>query len=112
MFQAIQAWVISIHALREESDLFSDDMQDTFKKISIHALREESDSTAHRLQYVWIWFQSTLSVRRATFSFIEDTPFPYNISIHALREESDITTSAKTLISKNFNPRSPWGERP
>ena len=35
--------VISIHALREEGDLF-DSMTRSFTSISIHALREEGDS--------------------------------------------------------------------
>ena len=57
---------ISIHALREESDELL--YNDKFKiNISIHALREESD-----IMRCWKYttkkaFQSTLSVRRATF---------------------------------------------
>ena len=60
--------VISIHALREESDLTA--LRNPFieGKISIHALREESDQTA-----------SSLSTK-------------ISISIHALREESDCMT--------------------
>ena len=34
------------------------------------------------------------------------------ISIHALREESDVTAEAFINSTKNFNPRSPRGERP
>ena len=56
--------------------------------ISIHALREESDfadlpatQTGHR-------FQSTLSVRRAT-EMDRASMQIIRISIHALREESD-----------------------
>ena len=57
--------VISIHALREESDSGTQAAYECLT-ISIHALREESDwprLTATGLGY---GFQSTLSVRRAT----------------------------------------------
>ena len=79
--------VISIHALREESDKFVYYRQ-RIRQISIHALREESDR-AFALNTVLSWiFLSTLSVRRATglHFFVDDYQF---ISIHALREESD-----------------------
>ena len=80
-------------------------------------------------------FQSTLSVRRATsFPLLSFMSF-FAISIHALREESDqdktvcyqacgefqSTLSVRratvwgVLVARwlaNFNPRSPWGERP
>ena len=56
--------------------------------ISIHALRKESDlRSATELPKLDI-FQSTLSVRRATVSSSIIFPFIY-ISIHALRKESD-----------------------
>ena len=79
---------ISIHALREESDDFVPvDVEE--QEISIHALREESDFiTSNFALNVLKLFQSTLSVRRATFlraMWLRDI----SISIHALREESD-----------------------
>ena len=55
---------ISIHALREESDLLGR-IHPARIAISIHALREESDSMA-RTSPTATSFQSTLSVRRAT----------------------------------------------
>ena len=61
-------FVISIHALREESD-YPVSSYGTEKKISIHALREESDWNAQQVQP------------------------SHDISIHALREESDRITS-------------------
>ena len=102
--------MISIHALREESDIilfelltFSsiyfnprspwgerqlpDKLPCRVNIISIHALREESD-----VQYKK-WEKKEL------------------ISIHALREESDVFTNGNSRGIKNFNPRSPWGER-
>ena len=75
--------VISIHALREESDADFISGLEEYKRISIHALREESDGIfGHKIKLNS--FQSTLSVRRATITFI-------------------------TIInySDNFNPRSP-----
>ena len=78
---------ISIHALREESDIRLRvlNLTDT---ISIHALREESDLKYNFIANVLKLFQSTLSVRRATPVVITLINNP-DISIHALREESD-----------------------
>ena len=100
---------ISIHALREESD---QSVQRHSRRptdfnprspwgerqrvlmvgivktqISIHALREESDKAAYALDWLNI------------------------ISIHALREESDHSERLRLDPTRNFNPRSPWGER-
>ena len=76
-------YLISIHALREESDhvlrLCAIDAI-----ISIHALREESDIIAARRRTWTCLFQSTLSVRRATSIL---TPY--------------------STCSHHFNPRSP-----
>ena len=58
-----------------------------------------------------IEFQSTLSVRRATL-ITDNAVITLKISIHALREESDKLLSIDTSSSGDFNPRSPWGERP
>ena len=70
---SLKSRVISIHALREESDLFCIKPLQRWRKISIHALREESD---HRC------CQHTVRLQ--------------NISIHALREESDSSISAQS----------------
>ena len=63
-------------------------LDDDHAMISIHALREESDADGRQTSRTTSTFQSTLSVRRAT----EDLRL-YGasavISIHALREESD-----------------------
>ena len=56
--------------------------------ISIHALREESDIPQHARSPSNSLFQSTLSVRRATDSKHCNQAVSC-ISIHALREESD-----------------------
>ena len=57
--------------------------------ISIHALREESDTGLSVGDVNVMEFQSTLSVRRATVSQAH-TIMCNGISIHALREESDL----------------------
>ena len=51
-------------------------------------------------------FQSTLSVRRATHDCVIFC-LVYSISIHALRKESDRTAQCMTCPPSNFNPRSP-----
>ena len=80
---------ISIHALREESDLYKEAVAKQKELISIHALREESDFK-RLLVYQWRYtFQSTLSARRATQGIV-----------------------AYYQANYNFNPRSPRGERP
>ena len=57
---------ISIHALREESDVDIYTIANALVKISIHALREESDIFGMRTQKRSEKFQSTPSARRAT----------------------------------------------
>ena len=101
--------------------------------ISIHALREESDLGVHSLCMIFQIFQSTLSARRATVKCIlfDEYQSDFNprsprgerqhrtrqavykdiISIHALREESDLFPSWYYGNISNFNPRSPRGER-
>ena len=73
---------ISIHALREESDLRMG-VSGGDRLISIHALREESDRNPH----------SRCRIVR--------------ISIHALREESDERILIGSPDRAHFNPRSP-----
>ena len=78
---------ISIHALHEESDVSA--INKTPKlAISIHALHEESDRRSRSWAVPYRRFQSTLSMRRATFPFDGFNIRNY-ISIHALHEESD-----------------------
>ena len=77
---------ISIHALREEGDMFLDEF-DHIIKISIHALREEGDNAAFRL------------------------PYHHPISIHALREEGDGPSRSFLPGCRYFYPRPPRGGR-
>ena len=55
-------------------------------------------------------FQSTLPVGGAT-SYHHQTGREQHISIHAPRGGSDFPGSTDSPGAKNFNPRSPWGER-
>ena len=57
--------IISIHALRKESDVADGDWP-SGGLISIHALRKESDLATPGHHTPLTLFQSTLSVRRAT----------------------------------------------
>ena len=75
--------------------------------ISIHALRKESDGLGLPTVRFSSIFQSTLSVRRATREVVADNPRVTIISIHALRKESDTRFTAKTIEPSYFNPRSP-----
>ena len=65
-------------------------MDKVLDMISIHALREESDQQVHKSKWQPRWFQSTLSARRAT-GYMPYSSDKTIISIHALREESDVT---------------------
>ena len=62
------AWMISIHALREEGDSGSGSSAADSYNISIHALREEGDTINQLRQAFQIQFLSTPSARRATES--------------------------------------------
>ena len=64
--ERIHVEVISIHALHEESDPYLHAVVEGVP-ISIHALHEESDQQYHVLWVRVCRFQSTLSMRRATF---------------------------------------------
>ncbi len=80
-------------------------------KLSIHALREESDITRPQKSTTIYSFLSTLSARRATICQYVLRNF-FDLSIHALREESDHKASGAGRSESTFYPRSPRGERP
>ena len=56
-------------------------------------------------------FLSTLSLRRAT-PILGKINTSGSISIHALLAESDLGRAEAALLTLNFYPRSPCGERP
>ena len=78
---------ISIHALLAESDVGLPVAGRIAHRISIHALLAESDVRV--CEFVWA----------------------VSISIHALLAESDTSSTVIVILSKNFYPRSPCGER-
>ena len=78
--------------------------------ISIHAPRTGSDS-ASMLRVLGVQtFQSTLPARGATGQGTRPI-YSTTISIHAPRTGSDILFNISSAAVKNFNPRSPHGER-
>ena len=81
-------------------------------RISIHALRGESDQSEDAGHVCAVRFQSTLSVGRATMYENGAMTRKQIISIHALRGESDGIGRLQVAAEADFNPRSPWGERP
>ena len=79
--------------------------------ISIHALREESDFLLF-LQAPSVRHFNPRSPRGERHIGIPNVSIQKRISIHALREESDRVVDADFKDkSANFNPRSPRGER-
>ena len=101
---------ISIHAPREGSDrgaLSSRERVENFNPRSPRGERPDNLFLLPRLSL----FQSTLPARGATLA---GKPFAYYelISIHAPREGSDLLREGRTNKERNFNPRSPRGERP
>ncbi len=100
-----QPRVISIHALRKESDLTREQAR-LFLAISIHALRKESD-----VQAVFDEFEtqgiSIHVLRKESDRLGDDRDKGLEISIHALRKESDSPWARTRPNRSNFNPRSP-----
>ena len=91
---------ISIHALREESDLYAITSVPPKSKFqsTLSVRRATARIPAMAPDRV---FQSTLSVRRATQVFADDGPVVC-ISIHALREESDCLVSVRVTTHSVF----------
>ena len=106
----VMSVLISIHALREESDVYFIREQFKAMEISIHALREESDSSKTGSNKETNIFLSTPSARRATLAR-PTSRHHTKISIHALREESDKGAVSHWYEHRYFYPRPPRGER-
>ena len=88
-----------------------DELEEAHAPISIHALREEGDFKSMQINAGLVLFQSTPSARRATYSNME-LDMGRLISIHALREEGDASFGSKIMGVLDFNPRPPRGGRP
>ena len=80
------------------------------RPISIHALREEGDMFLDEFDHIIKEFQSTPSARRATRRLRRQCA-RRSISIHALREEGDSAAHLMGWSAENFNPRPPRGGR-
>ena len=78
--------------------------------ISIHAPRTGSDDTVPHKATKTSEFQSTLPARGATRD-LSATCDRDSISIHAPRTGSDQNNLLFNVVTINFNPRSPHGER-
>ena len=78
--------------------------------ISIHAPRTGSDPAGQPVAGNRKIFQSTLPARGATTSRKAENGHE-KISIHAPRTGSDVPIALRTTRLRNFNPRSPHGER-
>ena len=81
-----------------------------FQRISIHALREEGDLWKSLLLRSRSVFLSTPSARRATLHPCGQLVLLF-ISIHALREEGDGGNAYFNSSCSNFYPRPPRGGR-
>ena len=101
---------ISIHAPRTGSDPRSRSQADRHHQISIHAPRTGSDTPEERKRVQDAKFQSTLPARGAT-DFAATHSRQGDISIHAPRTGSDTASRSCCTCWRNFNPRSPHGER-
>ena len=80
-------------------------------RISIHAPRMGSDYTSDQIVHCKFLFQSTLPGWGAT-ERARPTCRVSLISIHAPRMGSDVARHVHRGTGRNFNPRSPDGERP
>ena len=79
--------------------------------ISIHALREEGDMFLLPMKSLPGLFLSTPSARRATHAGVVNDRI-HDISIHALREEGDTGSRLFPGQTYYFYPRPPRGGRP
>ena len=104
-----EAYMISIHALREESDLATCSVEVDQVNFNPRPPRGERPTVIAANNQLHE-FQSTPSARRATAA-AELRQNRQTISIHALREESDDQINGSQLAHNHFNPRPPRGER-
>ena len=102
--------VVSIHALREESDPVTLRLTKRSKNFNPHSPCGER--LLSRLQLVWLGlFQSTLPLRGATPSRKRSTSTPSGFqSTLPLRGATRFLAASQDRL-RNFNPHSPCGER-
>ena len=102
--------VISIHALREEGDVFA--MFPAMLSPVFLSTPSARRATLYLVPFLAsASFLSTPSARRATASVVLLRELLYLISIHALREEGDCTLAPLLRRCRYFYPRPPRGGR-
>ena len=101
---------ISIHALREEGDLFPGGLRLLEGLISIHALREEGDQNVANAISDAELFLSTPSARRATTAELQNVLNAQFLSTPSARRATD-QASPEHRNRGNFYPRPPRGGR-
>ena len=109
LYTAVIKAFISIHAPRTGSDLplsANTVPAYNFNPRSPHGERQNAAKTSVRK----VKFQSTLPARGAT-NYYADLLSTSVISIHAPRTGSDQISALTGIVQKDFNPRSPHGER-
>ena len=100
--------LISIHAPRTGSD-GERSARTTADQISIHAPRTGSDDSAGRVPiFSSISIHAPRTGSDLVLALLSDG---FCISIHAPRTGSDGKVRTKNICRRNFNPRSPHGER-
>ncbi len=100
---------VSIHALLAECDaVLAANIRTSV--VSIHALLAECDPRYGMRLYSLHLFQSTHSLRSATFTGTGMNVSP-SVSIHALLAECDLTLLLIISLLYCFNPRTPCGVR-
>ena len=105
----LDQWLISIHAPLAGSDC-SNVHSPRSSAISIHAPLAGSDVSNFQVVIEHGLFQSTLPLRGATSLDKLDATLT-EISIHAPLAGSDAPIHPPVFCSRDFNPRSPCGER-
>ena len=101
---------ISIHAPRAGSDGYRLAVFEHADSISIHAPRAGSDIRTVGAATIFVVFQSTLPVRGATWDISNRyAVFPFQSTLPVRGATFKAPTSL--LKVRNFNPRSPCGER-
>ena len=101
---------VSIHALLAECD-YTQPACPPRSGVSIHALLAECDILPTGEIAPLVKFQSTHSLRSATYSCLELVEAA-EVSIHALLAECDSGGNGRALTDESFNPRTPCGVRP
>ena len=108
-FMIMQPPPVSIHALLAECDgLINYDPGKHL--VSIHALLAECDTCAYSSIRRGGQFQSTHSLRSATF-YVGIAGGTLIVSIHALLAECDLSSNWSAGFNPCFNPRTPCGVR-